>query len=469
MSIHAIPQAAPVRATTSRPRLLTVLLLAAGWGASAALWTPRGPLTNAQALWSIVISAGLGFGAGRLLRSRWAVLITPMAYVVSLELVRLNVSGPSVDPPHPSLFGAVALVTGRGLHGLLSLLPMALAAAYGCGFRRRRGRILAGVWTVVLALVTAAVAVPARTGAIPGGVAELTHVEANGHRLGLMIRGRDPAYPVLLFVPGAPGGSEIGAMRAHLSGLESHFVVATLDRRGGGGSYGALDPVSTMTPAENVADILAVTDYLRSRFGRDRIVLLAHSGGSLLGALAVYQHPEKFSAYVGTGQAVDVEASDQIFYDDILAWARRNGKTDVAHTLEKQGRPPYRGFWPYETFMLHETEAYAQRSAPLEIAGPEYTLLQKAHTLNAIMDSWDALYPREQDVDLRREVPELKVPAYFIQGGNEMRGLSVLFAQWYAGLRAPAKQLVTIPGGGHRAMFEEPDRFVAALTTLLGR
>jgi pimeloyl-ACP methyl ester carboxylesterase len=445
-----------------------VLLLAAAWGAAVGLRTPRGPLTNAEALWSIAISAGLGFGAGRLLRSRRAVLLTPWAYVVSLELCRLSLSGPSVDPPHFSLFGAVALVTGRGVHGLLSVLPMALAAAYGCGLRRRRSRVLAGVGTVALALVTAAVAVPARTGAIPGGVAELAHVDAGGHHLGLMIRGRDPARPVLLFVPGAPGGSETGAMRAHLAALESHFVVATLDRRGGGASYAALDPTSTMTPAENVADILAVTDYLRSRFRHDRIILLAHSGGSLLGALAAHQHPEKFSAYVGTGQAVDVEASDQLFYDDILAWARATGKTGVAGKLERQGRPPYRSFWPYETFMLYENQAYAQRAAPLEIAGPEYTVLQKAHTLNAIMDTWDALYPREQDIDLRRDVPELKVPVYFVQGGNEMRGLSVLFDEWYAGLRAPAKQRITIPGAGHRAMFEEPDRFVAALTTFLG-
>ncbi|WP_436530107.1 alpha/beta fold hydrolase [Actinoplanes sp. HUAS TT8] len=450
-----------------RLRLAAVLLLAAAWGAAAAFWTPRGPLTNTQALWSIAMSAGVGFAAGRLLRSRWAIPTTSIAYVVSLEIFRMTVSGPSVDPPHPSVLGVVALVAGRGVHGLLALLPMALAAAYGCGFRRRRGRVLAAVWTAVLALVTAAVAVPARTDAIPGGVAELTHVDTGGHRLGLMIRGRDLTEPVLLFVPGAPGGSETGAMRAHLAGLESHFIVATLDRRGGGASYAALDPTSTMTPEQNVADILAVTDYLRSRFRRDRIVLLAHSGGSLLGALAAYRHPEKYSAYVGTGQAVDVEASDQVFYDDILAWARRTGKADVVRTLERQGRPPYRGFWPYETFMLHENEAYAQRSAPLEIAGSEYTLLEKAHTLNAIMDSWDALYPREQAIDLRRDVTELKVPAYFIQGGNEMRGLSVLFTEWYAGLRAPAKQLVTIPGGGHRAMFEEPDRFTAALTDLL--
>ena len=448
-------------------RVAVVVVAAAAWGILAALWTPRGPLTNWQALWSIAISAGVGFGAGRALRSRWAILLTPLAYVVSLEITRAGVSGPSVDLPHPSAFGLVALAAGRGLHGLLSVFPMALAAAYGCGFRRRRGRVLAGVWTLVLLLIAVAVAIPARTASLPGGVAELAAVDVNGHRLGLLIRGRDRTRPVLLFVPAAPGGSETGAMRTHLAVLESHFVVATLDRRGGGASYPALDPTSTMTPADSVADILAVTDHLRSRFRRDKVVLLALSGGSLLGALAVARHPEKFTAYVGTGQAVDVEASDQIFYDDILAWARSAGKTDVVRTLEAQGRPPYRDFWSYEPFLLYENEAYGQRPVAVDVGVPEYTLLQKAHTLNAIMDTWAVLYPREQVLDLRRDVTELAVPAYFIQGEKEMRGLSVLFDQWFTQLRAPAKQRVTIPGAGHRAMYEEPDRFVAALTTLL--
>ncbi|BCJ40381.1 hypothetical protein GCM10010168_32410 [Actinoplanes ianthinogenes] len=454
--------------TPPRLRWAAAVLAAAAWGVAAAFWTPRGPLTTAQALWSMVISAGVGFGAGRATRSRWAILATPFAYAISLEIARADVTGPSVDLPHPSPFGVIAVVAGRGLHGLLALFPMALAAAYGCGLRRRRGRLLAGALTAILALIAVAVAVPARTPGVPGGVADLTLVDANGHRLRLMIRGQDPARPVLLYVPGAPGGSEIGLMRTHLSALESHFVVATLDRRGGGGSYPALDPTSTMTPQDSVADILAVTDYLRSRFQRDRIVLLAHSGGSLLGALAARQHPEKYSAYVGTGQAVDLEASDQLFYDDIRAWAGTAGHPEVVRALERQGRPPYRDFWSYEPFLLYANQAYAQRPPSFELGVPEYTLVQRAHTLNALMDTWAALYPREQDLDLRREVTELAVPAYFVQGENEMRGLSVPFGEWYEQLRAPAKRLVTIPGGGHRAIFEEPDRFVAALTGLVG-
>jgi pimeloyl-ACP methyl ester carboxylesterase len=292
-------------------------------------------------------------------------------------------------------------------------------------------------------------------------------VDARGHRLGVMIRGVDAAAPVLLFVPGAPGGSERGSVRRHLAGLESRFVVVTLDRRGGGSSYPALDPTATVTVDGEVADVLAVTDYLRARFHQDRIYLLGHSGGSIVGVLAVRRHPEKFRAYIGTGQAVDLPASDRICYDDILAWARTTGRDDLVRRMTRQGPPPYRDVYDYEPIMVYESQAYDYEHGPaadgFDIGVPEYTLLEKAHTLNAILDTWDALYPRMQRVDLRRDAPRLEVPVYFVEGGHEMRGLTVLFDQWYRQLQAPAKHLHVFEAGGHRAMFEQPDRFAAVL------
>ncbi|MFB9182366.1 alpha/beta fold hydrolase [Dactylosporangium sucinum] len=435
-----------------------VLVLAAAWGVTTALSMPRGPLTTAEALTSIVISIAVGLAAGRLWRSRWTLLAAPAAFLLALELGRIPVRGPSVDAPHASAFGFVALVAGRGVHGLLSVFPMLLGVSYGRGVAGGWKRLVTGAATAVLLVLTVLVALPARTAPLPG-VAELTTVDG----LNVMIRGGHTARPVLLFLPGAPGGSELGAMRKHLSALEDSFVVATLDRRGGGASYAALGRTVTMDDA--IADTLAVTDYLRTRFHQDKIFLLGHSGGSLVGALTAHRHPERYRAYIGTGQAVDVEASDKLFYADILAWARTGGRTSLVRQLTDQGPPPWKDVYAYEPIMLYENEVYGQRSE-FVVDVPEYTLLQKAHTLNAILDTWTLFYPRVQDVDLRREVRSLAVPAYFVQGTNEMRGLAVLFAEWYEALDAPVKRLERFEGAGHRAMFEQPDRFVTFMASL---
>ncbi|MBU2666029.1 alpha/beta hydrolase [Actinoplanes bogorensis] len=432
---------------------------AAVWGVLAGWWTPRGPLTITQALVSVAVSAALGWAAGRTGRSRWVWLIVPV-FELALELVRAGVAGPSTGPPHASPFGVAALVAGRGVQAVLTLLPLFLGLALGRGVKRR---VLFAIPAAGLLLATAAVAVPARTASIPGGVAELTHVGG----LGVMIRGERRDAPVLLFVPGVPGGSERGNVRAHLAAVEKRFVMATLDRRGGGSSYPALDPAARVTVDQAVADILEVTDYLRERFHQDRIFLYGHSGGSLLSVLAVQRHPEKFRGYIGSGQAVNLPASDRIFYDDILAWARSEGRDDVVRQLTDQGPPPYPGFWGYEPIMTYEGEAYGQRPPDFGLGVREFTLLQKVHVLNAILDTWDVLYPRMQGIDLRRDAPRLEVPVWFVLGGDEMRGLRVLFDEWYAELRAPGKELVVVPGAGHAVQFEQPDRFVEVLDAML--
>jgi len=445
------------------------------WGILAGWWTPRGPLTNAQALWSVALSVAVGVLAGWASRSRWSMLIAPVAFVAALELTRVGAVGPSVDRVQLSTFGLLALVTGRGVQGLLSVAPIVLGAAIGVGLGRRVGTVLLAA--VVLA-GTVAVAIPARTAPIPGprSVAELTGVDVGGHRLGMMIRGVDTSAPVLLFVPGAPGGSELGSMRRHLAGLEQHFVVVTLDRRGAGSSYPALDPTSTVTLAGAVDDLIAVTEHLRRRFRQDKIYLMGHSGGSIITVLAVQRRPELYRAYIGTGQAVDLTASDRICYDDILAWARTTGRDSVTRDLTASGPPPYRDVYAYEPIMLYENEVYDyDHSRNDEGAGgfaenlnvPEYTPLQKVHTMNAILDTWSVLYPRMRGVDLRVDVPRLEVPVYFVQGAHEMRGLAVLFAQWYPLLSAPAKRLTVLDTGGHRAIFERPDLFVDAMTRML--
>jgi pimeloyl-ACP methyl ester carboxylesterase len=478
-------------------RWIVVVLTALVWGLACGWWIPRGPLTNGQALWSVGLSLVVGGLAGWVSRSRWSMLLAPAVFVVALELARWGTRGPSVGGLHLSAFGVVAAVSGRGVHGVLSVLPMVVGAAYGAGVARRGRPTGAGsramryvrragtaILAAVVLLVAVAVAVPARTDPILGpdgkplahSVAELTRVDVGGRRLGMMIRGDDTSAPVLLFLPGAPGGSEIGAVRRHLTALEHHFVVVTLDRRGGGKSYPALDPTSTVTLDGAVSDTTAVTNYLRHRFRQEKIYLLGHSGGSLVSVLAVQRHPELYRAYIGTGQAVNLPTTDRIFYDDILSWARTTKNAALEKKLTDRGPPPYPDFYSYEPIVTHEESVYAyDRSRNAEGAGqvtenlnvPEYTLLEKLHTLNAIMDTWSVLYPYMQGVDLRIDVRRLRVPVYFVQGAHEMRGLAVPFAQWYELLQAPTKRLTVLETSGHRAMFEQPDRFTDVMRQVL--
>ena len=58
-----------------------------------------------------------------------------------------------------------------------------------------------------------------------------------GLEQGLLIRGVSVDNPVLLYLHGGPGTSELGMLRQHnRPALEKHFIVVVWDRRGAGSS-----------------------------------------------------------------------------------------------------------------------------------------------------------------------------------------------------------------------------------------
>ncbi len=472
--------------------IATPALAAIGFG----LTTPRGPLTATAGITSMLTGLAVGGLAGLALRSRWALLVAPVVFIGVFELVRLGTDGPTVDGIHLSTYGLMALVVGRGIHGVIVLLPMLLGATVGAAAARHRTRSAAlrraHGWIVARRSVTALTALglialavlivrPASTDAIVGGdgtplagsVAELTRVPIGGHDLALMLRGDSFDNPVLLFLAGGPGGSELGAMRNHLQALEKSFLVVTFDQRGSGKSYAALDPTSTLTLDTAVSETIEVTNYLRTRFGQDRIYLLGQSWGTTLGVLAAQRHPELYRAFIGAGQMVSQRETDRIIYRDTLAWAEANGKTDIVSTLTRIGEPPYRSILDYEPALSYEHEVYPyDRTGNSEGEGgfsenlfaEEYTLLEQIHNLGAFLDSFTVLYPQLQQIDFRRQVTKLDIPVYLVQGRYEARGRAELATEWFANLQAPSKKLIVVDHTGHRPLFERPAEFVAFMT-----
>lgn len=461
------------------------------WGVLAGWWTPRSPLTAGQAVWSIMISLAVGAAAGMVTRSRLAMLATPVAFAIGFELVRAGTDGPTVDGVSTSTYGLIAFAVGRGFHALISLLPIAYGASIGAGIARqaapatmdvRRWRLyikrscvlLGGIGLLVF---TALLARPASTdpivnadgNRIPGSIAELTTVDVNGHDLTMLIRGHSTDNPVLLFLAGGPGGSEMGAMRRHLSGLEERFTVVTLDQRGTGHSYDQLDPADTLTLDSAVDDTIATTNYLRNRFGQDKIYLLGQSWGTTLGVLAVQAQPDLYTAFIGAGQMVSQLATDTIFYQDTLTWAQATGRTGLVADLLAIGPPPYDDMLNYETALANEQDIYAYDHSPNSegqgqmsenLFVEEYALINQVHVLGGFMDTFSVLYPQLQDIDFRKTATDFDIPMFFVQGAHEADGRANVFADWYPIIDAPIKDVVVLATSGHRPLFEQPDEFV---------
>lgn len=113
-------------------------------------------------------------------------------------------------------------------------------------------------------------------------IAELTELELNGRKQWISLRGWDKNKPVLLFLAGGPGGTQMAAVRHELAELEKHFVVVNWDQPGSGKSYYA-EKTEKITVDTYVRDGYALTEYLKQRFSQEKIYLVGESWGSALG------------------------------------------------------------------------------------------------------------------------------------------------------------------------------------------
>ncbi len=479
-----------IAVSTIRANRILGAAVALGLGACTALVAsvpmPRGPIAAQEALMVIASSLAVGLIAGFLVRSRWALLLAPLGYAAGYDLARIGIEGAAFGPIRlDTPYGIVALVAGRGVHGLLALVPMLAGASVGLVLARRH-RLRSFAPGGVLLAATAALAVfvalpgsppPVVTSdgtSVPGAIAEITTVALGGHEQAISVRAVNPEKPVLLYLSGGPGQSDIAFARALLEPLAQDFIVVVWDQRGSGKSYPALEPTSTFTLDQAVSDTIELVEQLRVRFDEERVFLLGESWGSTLGVLAVQQRPDLFHAYIGSGQMVSQRETDQIIWRDLLAYAQASGNWGLHDEILSLGEPPYADSpWSYSVVMgyyeLLETPysppaPYVERGnasgvGMFGIGGREYSFIENANLLRGLLDMFSLMYPQLQDIDFRTDVRRLEVPVYVLDGEHELRGRRELAREWFDALTAPSKRLVTYGDAGHAVAFEELDAF----------
>jgi pimeloyl-ACP methyl ester carboxylesterase len=299
-------------------------------------------------------------------------------------------------------------------------------------------------------------------------VASLEPVILGGQEQWILVRALHPDAPVLLYLAGGPGQSDLPFSRVLLSDIAQDFVVVSWDQRGTGKSYPALEPTAMLTPDRVVADVIELTELLRTRFSERRIYLLGESWGTTLAVLAAQRRPDLYHAVLSSGQMVSPRATDVRLYHDVLAHAAATDDEALATRMRAYGEPPYASVYAYGTVMgLYDAlagpytppAAYLQRGRDaglgfMGVKGSEYDLIDKVNVMRGLLDVFSVLYPQLQQVDFRRDVPRLEVPLYVFDGGHELAARRDLALAWYQQVDAPIKHLYTFENAGHSVAFE---------------
>lgn len=308
---------------------------------------------------------------------------------------------------------------------------------------------------------------------IPNAIASLEKVTINDSDQWITIRGQNKENPVLLFLSGGPGGSQLVTERRALGKLEESFVVVNWDQPGAGKSYNAVDQ-KALTVDRYVNDGLALAAYLRDRFQKEKIFLLGESWGSALGVWMIQKEPDLFYAFAGTGQMVAFLENDLKCYHFAIDQARERGDTKKIQALEKQGPPPYygKGTALKESAFLLETFRYMNADPNIsddgfntlqDLAGHEYGLLDKVNWFRGLLYTLDIVYPQLWEVDFRIQAPALEIPVFFLIGRHDVNAPPDLTEAYYQILKAPKKELIWFERSGHNPWVTEADLFSEVL------
>ena len=309
----------------------------------------------------------------------------------------------------------------------------------------------------------------------PAAIHEDRYVTIGGIKQWISIRGENRTNPVILFVHGGPGAS-LSGHAAIFRAWERDFTLVQWDQRGGGLTFAAGARLTDDVPLERmVGDGIEVAEYARRRLGADRLILVGHSWGSVLGVHMVKARPDLFAAYVGTGQIMDVADQMALTYEDTLKRARAAHDDGDIQTLEKIGRPPFSSTLDRSTLLITRNRyvspadgQYLGLGAHSDIVttmtSPDLSLGQAVASVHGMLVTAGSLdiYPPLARTDLRVLGCDFPIPFFVIEGDDDRFTYTALAKAYYDGIRATHKEFVAIPGG-HFAMMTNADAFRRAL------
>ena len=306
----------------------------------------------------------------------------------------------------------------------------------------------------------------------PEAIDEAGFVLIGGIDQWVTIRGEDRANPVLLVVHGGPGAGFQIFSHAALRPWEARYTVVHWDQRGAGRTFGRNGPLGSgeLSLARMAADGADVVRHVLARTGQPKLILLGASWGSILGLEMVRRDPELYSAFVGAGQVVDMEANEAVGYDGLAARLRARGKTRALARLAAVGPPPYPDMSALikerQILMAHpprSEQGLMSRMIVSMLTAPGVRLKDVRDWLAGAQFSMRELYGLLTSYRDTTPPRPLAVPLVIIQGEEDIQTPTSLARAYFEQLQAPSKRYVEIPGGGHMALIAMPDAFLAAL------
>jgi len=318
----------------------------------------------------------------------------------------------------------------------------------------------------------------------PNGISSLEQIKLGGIKQWIFIRGVDQKNPVLIFLHGGPGEPVLGMSSSRNIDAEliNHFTVVHWDQRGAGKSYNKDIPVNTMTLDQLVEDLNDLIDFLRDRFNSQKVFIIGHSGGTIIGLKTAYKYPEKIYAYVGVAQIINDYEGERISYDFLVEKAEKFGDIKKLNAIKAIGLPPYdtpekyfekaKYIGRYGGFIHGNTIKQMVGIIFNYLTSPEYSLLEGIRTIRGkgLHFTMNVMYHELKNLNFNEEIQSINVPIYFFAGKYDMITPTILVENYYKMLDAVnGKKFIIFENSAHFLITEEKEKYEELLINIVLR
>lgn len=303
---------------------------------------------------------------------------------------------------------------------------------------------------------------------------QLESVNINNSKQWILQRGVDREKPVVLFVHGGPGSPLMYFSRAYDDIFINDFVIIHWDQRGSGKSYNPAEPASNYQFQQYLDDGLAVVEYLKSKFQKEKIILVGHSWGTMVAFNMVAQKPNYFESLITVGTVSRMLEMEEYRYKRVRETIEKSGNAEAIKQLLDLGPPPFLNFESLMAFgnLLAEFVGFDGTFRKLTMEqlneavakNKEYSEAEMTASLDGMKVVFNELAEYLYRYDALNVVPEVDVPVYFIQGRYDFNTPTHLARNYYEEISAKrGKYWIEFDASAHFPFYEEPENFLNVL------
>ena len=283
----------------------------------------------------------------------------------------------------------------------------------------------------------------------------LFNIDLNGLKQKVLVQSNNLNNPVILWLHGGPGTSEMFINHYCFNKSYDSFTIVHWDQRGAGLSYNDSINESDVSFNKILDDANQLTEILKTRFNQPKIFIIGHSFGSIIGIHLAEMYPDNYYAYIGVGQVIDDKKSREITLNWFIDKLKQERDTvELLKIIQDKSIPRelinrYNGIYVGETTLIDvikKSEYYYE--------GYLDTYYKSMRFSRACIRKNPSTYEK----NILTEITHIEIPVYFFLGRHDRIAACApeLVVEYCKILNAPLKEIVWFENSAHHPNIDEP-------------